>query len=283
MKMPGEPDILYVEARRLLLDTLEVLGGQRKAIILVGAQAIYLHTGESEFAVAEHTTDADIALVPRLLENSPLIEEVMANAGLTRDAKDVGIWRKTQSVASLPTPITIKVDLLVPEALSGRGSRSVEMPPHDRFSARSVRGLEAIIADNAETSISSLDGIDTRSFKIKVAGPAALIVAKLHKIEDRIRTTRLSDKDALDILRLLRKAEMTELARTFSNLMSHPIAGSVTSEAIGIAEDLFGSVSSTGCRMSAAAAAPENPDVIAASCVALFNELKESLKQITNN
>lgn len=275
--MPGEFNILYVEARRLLLDTLEVLGEQREAVIIVGAQAVYLHTGESEFAVAEYTTDADIALEPRLLKSNPLIEDAMAKAGLTRDPKDVGIWQRTQNIASLPTPVTVKVDLLVPEALSGRGSRSVEMPPHSKFSARSVKGLEAVIADNLEIVVNSFEKTDTRSFKVKVAGPASLIVAKLFKINDRILTSRSSDKDALDLLRLLRKADMRELIKTFTRLMSDAIAGPVTAEAVNSIESLFGSIDGPGSQMAAAAAAPEDPDMIAGSCTALFRELLTSI------
>ncbi len=48
--MPGEsvpPDPLYALARAVLLDVLEALGDQRDAVVLVGAQAIYLHTGGS--------------------------------------------------------------------------------------------------------------------------------------------------------------------------------------------------------------------------------------------
>ena len=41
-------DELYVIARRVLLDALEALGPHRDATILVGAQAIYLHTGDAE-------------------------------------------------------------------------------------------------------------------------------------------------------------------------------------------------------------------------------------------
>ena len=40
--MPGAPDPIYVLARRALLDALEALGDQRRAVVLVGAQAIYL-------------------------------------------------------------------------------------------------------------------------------------------------------------------------------------------------------------------------------------------------
>lgn len=35
---------------------------KRKAVILIGAQAIYLHAGSIELAVAEYATDADIAI-----------------------------------------------------------------------------------------------------------------------------------------------------------------------------------------------------------------------------
>ncbi len=49
----------YVEARRVLLDALEALGPQSAAVVLAGAQAIYLRTGPESLAVAEYTTDGD--------------------------------------------------------------------------------------------------------------------------------------------------------------------------------------------------------------------------------
>jgi len=57
------PDPLYVAARRVLLDALQALGEQRNAVVLVGAQAIYLRVGEADFevTVAPYTTDADLA------------------------------------------------------------------------------------------------------------------------------------------------------------------------------------------------------------------------------
>ncbi len=40
---PGvERQTLYVAARRVLLDALDALAGQREALILVGAQAVYI-------------------------------------------------------------------------------------------------------------------------------------------------------------------------------------------------------------------------------------------------
>lgn len=42
---------LYIVARTVLLDALDALGEQRDAVVLVGAQAIYLHTGDADIAV----------------------------------------------------------------------------------------------------------------------------------------------------------------------------------------------------------------------------------------
>lgn len=46
----------------------------------------------------------------------------------------------------------------------------------------------------------------------RVAGPAALLVAKLHKIDERKGTARASDKDALDVFRLLRAVRTDDIA-----------------------------------------------------------------------
>jgi len=55
-------DPLYVVARAVLLDALDAIGEQRDAVVLVGAQAIYLHTGDTDIAVPAFTTDSDLAI-----------------------------------------------------------------------------------------------------------------------------------------------------------------------------------------------------------------------------
>ena len=60
------PAAEYVEARRLLLDALEALSPHSDALVLAGAQAMYLHTGGGHLAVAEYTTDTDMALASTL-------------------------------------------------------------------------------------------------------------------------------------------------------------------------------------------------------------------------
>jgi hypothetical protein len=51
---------LYIVARTVLLDALEALIAQHDAIVLVGAQAIYLHTGDADIAVPAFTADGDV-------------------------------------------------------------------------------------------------------------------------------------------------------------------------------------------------------------------------------
>ena len=74
--MSGGPDPLYVEARIALLDAADALSEQLDAVVLVGAQAIYLHTGDADFATAEYTTDADLCVAPPDLSDTPLLAEL---------------------------------------------------------------------------------------------------------------------------------------------------------------------------------------------------------------
>ena len=46
--MPGEPDAQYVCARRVLPDAADALAAHLDSVVLVGAHAVYLHTGEAE-------------------------------------------------------------------------------------------------------------------------------------------------------------------------------------------------------------------------------------------
>lgn len=59
--MANPIDPAYITARKALLDVLDVLGTHLKSVILVGAQAIYVRTGEVEFAISPFTYDTDIA------------------------------------------------------------------------------------------------------------------------------------------------------------------------------------------------------------------------------
>src|SRR2546428_5757537 len=110
--MSGVLDPQYVVARSVLLDALEALGEQRDAVVVVGAQAIYLHTGAIELAVPEFTIDADLTIDPALLHESPEIESAM-RAGHFERGNRVGAWTVYRDIAGVTTQV--EVDLMVPE------------------------------------------------------------------------------------------------------------------------------------------------------------------------
>ena len=73
----------------VLLDALEALSDHRAALILVGAQAIYMHTGEGDLAVAPYTTDGDSALDPAELGPTPKLEDASVSATSASSATPV--------------------------------------------------------------------------------------------------------------------------------------------------------------------------------------------------
>ncbi len=130
----AQHDPLYVSARTVLLDALEALGSQRRAIVVVGAQAVYLRTGDAGIAVAPYTTDADVALSPQLLADYPLIERVMTDADF-RQESGPGEWLKTVDVDG--QAVDVPVDIMVPTGFAPPGGRrGVRLPPHDKMAAR---------------------------------------------------------------------------------------------------------------------------------------------------
>ena len=54
----GDSDDLLVQTRSALLDALEALIDHRDAVIVIGAQAVYLHTGNALVALAEATKES---------------------------------------------------------------------------------------------------------------------------------------------------------------------------------------------------------------------------------
>ena len=265
---------LYVAARGVLLDALDALGEQREALILAGAQAIYIHTGAADLAVAEFTTDGDLVVNPEQLKTQPRLSEAMERAHF-RSGLQPGSWLRDRTVSGIAT--TIPVDLLVPEAVAGPGRRAARLGDHGDRAGRRVRGLEGALIDHSVMRLNALDEDDRREFEVRVAGPSALLVAKLHKLADRSgerEARRLKDKDALDVLRLLRAIPVERLAQGLRELGDSTLAGDVTREAIEHLQALFGATSSSGTVMVVRATERlEDPSVMAASCVALADDL----------
>lgn len=276
--MPGAPDPRYLLARRILLDALEAIGEQRNAIVLVGAHAIYLHVGEeADLAVAPFTMDGDLAVVPTKLAPAPKLGEALKKAGFQQTA-EVGIWKKDALIGDEPSaPVTI--DLLVPELLAGPGRREAKLGSHGDRVARKVRGLEAAVVDCSLMWVDSLETGDARRLEVSVAGPAALLVAKLHKLADRQQTRRANNKDALDVLRLLRAVPTEKLANTLRILRENATAGDATRVAQQYLRELFANRRGHGAQMAARAVQLlEDPDTIIESCVLLATDLLTSLE-----
>jgi len=265
MPSNGAGDLL-VQARSALLDALTALWDHRDSVVVIGAQAIYLHTGAAAVALAEATKDSDLALDSRSLGSDPLIEAAMTRANfiLNPDPGQPGSWLSAQGIP-------------VPGAIAGRSSRRrADIPPHARAATRRAVGLEAAVVDHAEMEIRSLSADDPRVLRAQVAGPAALLVAKLHKLGERqANPSRLVDKDAHDIYRLLVAIPTSHLAAALHRLSNDDLAGPVTTKALTYLADLFAAgPSATGSHMAGRAEeGVGDPEVVAASCAALASDL----------
>ncbi len=253
------PAPVYVEARRILLDALEALRDHADALTLVGAQAVYLRTGDADLAIAPYTTDGDLAVDPESLAPDPKLEAAMTAAGfhlsIVGDHTEPGIWVATGIVDG--EELLVPVDLIVPEGFAPPGGRrGARLGPHGRRAARRAEGLEAALIDRSPITITALDPTDKRSVTIGVAGPAALLVAKAHKIHDRVhsdRQGRTGDKDGADVVRLMQTAPVADVATSFRQLVDHPIAGPPTRLALAYLGELFGRRGRPGIQMAARA------------------------------
>ena len=267
--METPTDSRYINARKVLLDALDALGPLRQAVILVGAQAVYAysHAVDAEIAISPFTYDADIALNPELLSNEPRITEVMLAAGFSLTDQP-GIYKKADGS---------QVDLLVPEGVGGPGRRGARLGIHGNRAAMKVRGLEGALVSHRPRRIHALAPGDSRSYITKVAGPAALLVAKVHKMSERIdepvRNLTLH-KDAFDVYRLLRAVEASEMALEIRHLLECEISAEVTAIALTLFGEYFGNGAAIGTRQVAVhVEGLEDTDFITASSVALSQDL----------
>lgn len=269
--MPGAAnhDPEYVAARRVLLDVFDALGPHRKAVVLVGAQAIYLHVGEGDLAVAPYTSDGDLVIDPRNLDDEPALAESLEAAGFELTVRP-GSWSMEE----------VQIDLMVPASMGGSGRRGARLGAHGNDVARKATGLEGAVVDHVRLRIAALDSTDERAFDVNVAGVAALLVAKLYKVDERKDDpARRQDKDGLDVLRLLRFAERGQLATTLRQLAEHPIAGEVTREARRFLANLFSDRDAAGAQMAVRASVGlEDELVIAVSCETLARRLLDTWK-----
>ena len=188
----------YVLARKVLLDCLDLLAAQSPALVLVGAQAIYLQTPMLDAGLPASTTDGDLAIDPDLLFEKPDLANVLEANGF-RPHTSPGTWF---------SPEGVPIDLMVPSGtLPASGRRTAPLAGQGGQTARRTAGLELALHDNTTMELGALDPNDERIVSVKVASPAALVVAKLIKLAERLSGTkpdRILAKDASDVLRMLR-------------------------------------------------------------------------------
>jgi len=205
----------YVLARRALLDVLDVLDAHQGSLVLVGAQAVYLHA-PGDFGVPAYTTDGDLTIDPDVLASAPDIDALLRSAGYLA-GQNPGAWE---------SPLGVHIDLLVAAGVAGGpGRRAAALKGHGRSTARRTPGLEVALVDNSVMALRALDPVDLRVRHLKVAGPAALTIAKLAKIRERLdlgNEDRVLPKDAGDLLRLLRACDARAIGARLRELAVHP-------------------------------------------------------------
>ncbi|WP_409492803.1 hypothetical protein [Amycolatopsis sp. cmx-11-12] len=266
-KVPDGVDIqeLTIVARKVLLDGLTALKPHLNALTVVGAQAVYLQTAEVPLAAAAYTSDGDLGVDPQQLADEPLLEQALRNAGFERlQQHQPGLWGRTETVGDTTTKV--ELDLLIGQTLADGGSRSAKIQPHDRMAARRVPGLEPAVVDRRPMIITALESSDDRRIRVHVAGAAALLVAKAHKIHDRLndsaaRPDRLTNKDAGDVYRLIMGTRAGEVSDTFQALLADPRVGDVTATGLAYLREQFGGADTAGVRLAIEAlvgSVPEN-------------------------
>lgn len=271
--MPGENEFVYapeyVAARGVLLDALDALQPHLTAVIVVGAQAVYLHTGAGDFVDPPMTTDGDVALNAASLKSHPEITAALRAAGFGPGTHP-GRWRGRGEVP---------VDIMVAPWQSGRSStkaRSVRLEGHDNSVARPTAGIEPALVDHSPHRLRSLDPNDHRWVDVNVAGPAALLVAKAVKFQERLTDTktagkRVKEKDALDMFRLLQAVETEDLIAGLSLHLADEHAREVSLRAMAFLKEEGMSPDSV---LPQAATAVSSGDVtIAPSFAALTQDL----------
>lgn len=215
-----------------------------------------------------------------MLAEIPPLEKALMEAGFHPKSNDsVGIWLTTRET-SQQIEANIAVDLLVPASISpGAGRRAARLLGHDARAARIVRGLEGAVVDADTMTLVALEERDARVVDIRVAGPAALLVAKVHKIDDRVGSDRQTDKDALDVLRLLRGTATDDLATRFVKLLGDERSEEAARRGRELLEAQFTKRRSVGVEMAIrSAGALGDPDEISALLEALTSDFLAALK-----
>ena len=234
------PQIEYVEARRILLDALTALQPHIDAVVLIGAQAVYLRCEGRLPTYQPFTTDGDLVIDPGRLADSPLLGDAMTAAGFVLPGEP-GIWEQRFERAGFDGEVVVPVDLIVPAQLAPKaGRRGARLPRgHGKTAARKSDGVGGAVVDFDPFEITSFEDGDDRRVIVNVAGPAALLVAKAFKLGERLMTPeRLIAKDAGDVYRLFDMTSVADMAQTTKLLLGDDRSEATTRRALGYVRKL---------------------------------------------
>jgi hypothetical protein len=197
---------------------MDALAIHKGALTLVGAHAVHERTRDVALRARE-TKDGDLALIPGMVSDSPLIESAMRGAGfktLAELEKEVrkhnpDVRRRFESQPGLwGTGMTAdgsaigEVDLLVPTSIAGGGRRSARaLKQHGTQTTRHTPGLELAVLDRSLMPIENfVDGTVREGW---VAGHAGL--------------------DAVDVWRLLATSDGAEVRAVFERHLDDEQSG----------------------------------------------------------
>lgn len=270
----ARPRIEYIEARRVLLDALDAMRAHLDALVLVGAQAVYLRTQGRLAGYQAFTTDADVVLDPARLGLIPPLGQAMEAAGFIL-TDEPGVWEARFNRPGFEDEITVPVDLIVPEQLASRaGRRAARLPgDHGKATARKSAGLEGVVVDNDPIEIAALEDGDTRRAIVNVAGSAALLVAKAHKLGERLATPkRLEAKDAGDVYRLFDANTPTDMAANLTTLLADKRSAQMTATALDYIRQLFATPASVGTQLAAQALQGTLPEATVTAAITGYTQ-----------
>jgi hypothetical protein len=128
--------------------------------------------------------------------------------------------------------------------------------------------------------LASLEGGDARLITVNVAGYGALLVAKLHKLGDRLATPeRLHAKDAGDVYRLFDAVSPDDMAITLRALLDDERSTATTTKALAYLGQLFVTSTSTGTQLAVDALRAVLPaETVNAAMTAYADELRRVLQ-----
>ncbi|WP_150307205.1 hypothetical protein [Planctomonas psychrotolerans] len=241
-----------VRSRGILLDTLHALDAHKQSLTVVGAHAVYERTKHLTNEIEmDSTRDADIGVFPELLAASPLLGTIMDSLDLEpASPARPGVWGlKSERGRDLHERLT--VDLIAPDAIAGKGSRSADTGVHGTKIVSRTKGTELTLIDR---DLMYLDSFGSGTpIDAYVAGHAALIAAKSWKLIDRLEEkelsrnrNRLRPKDAGDLWRLIATSDGNEVLKVFD---------------VGIADSRIGDAVAHAKRHVITVITPEGPFV----------------------